>query len=90
MEKDFFLIERTPIQADIDAESYTPNIWDNDQDLKAMRQHVSEEFMELYRLGVKYYLAGDWQEAYSYLEKADNKMIEKILDEIDCKELLSC
>ena len=78
---DFFLIERTPIQADIDAESYTPNIWDNDQDLKAMRQHVSEEFMELYRLGVKYYLAGDWQEAYSYLEKADNKMIEKILDE---------
>ena len=78
---DFFLIERTPIQADIDAESYTPNIWDNDQDLKAMRQHVSEEFMELYRLGVKYYLAGDWQEAYSHLEKADNKMIETILDE---------
>lgn len=78
---DFFLIERTPIQADIDAESYTPNIWDHDQDLKAMRQHISDEFMELYSLGIKEYLAGNWPEAYAYLEKADNKMIEYIIDE---------
>jgi hypothetical protein len=78
---DFFLIERTPTQADIDAEFYTPNIWDEDQDLKAMRQHVSEEFIELFNQGVKEYLAGNWKEAYDLLRNADNNMIEFIVDE---------
>jgi hypothetical protein len=78
---DFFLIERTPTQADIDAESYTPNIWDHDQDVRAMRQHICDEFVELFNQGVKEYLTGNWKEAYSLLEKADNRMIERILDE---------
>jgi hypothetical protein len=78
---DFFLIERTPTQADIDAESYTPNIWDHDQDVKAMRQHICDEFVELFKQGVKEYLTGNWKEAYGLLEKADNRMIERILDE---------
>lgn len=78
---DFFLIERTPLQADIDADSYTPNIWDHDQDLRAMRQHICDEFVDVFKQGVKEYLAGNWKEAYILLEKADNKMIERILDE---------
>jgi hypothetical protein len=78
---DFFLIERTPTQADIDAESYTPNIWDHDQDVRAMRQHICDEFVELFNQGVKEYLTGNWKEAYGLLEKADNRMIERILDE---------
>lgn len=76
---DFFLLERTPEQADLDAEAYTPNIWDHDQDLRAMRQHVSDEFMEIFRMGVKQYLAGKWVEAYATLECADNVMMETIL-----------
>lgn len=78
---DFFLIERTPTQADIDAECYTPNIWDHDQDIKAMRHHISDEFMELFNQGLKQYLTGNWKSAYNLLEQADNKMIEVIIDE---------
>jgi hypothetical protein len=78
---DFFLIERTPEQADLEAESYTPNIWDHDQDLLAMRQHVSDEFKEIFSLAVKQYLAGKWKEASKNFEKADNKMIETVLED---------
>eukprot|EP00980_Cylindrotheca_fusiformis_P021686 scaffold8529_cov137-Cylindrotheca_fusiformis.AAC.16 len=78
---DFFLFERTPTQADIDADSYTPNIWDHDQDLIAMRQHISDAFVDLFKQGMKKYLSGNWKEAYDFLEQADNKMIERILDE---------
>eukprot|EP00934_Nitzschia_sp_Nitz4_P008652 Nitzschia sp. Nitz4//scaffold11_size288233//230845//235511//NITZ4_000808-RA/size288233-snap-gene-0.61-mRNA-1//-1//CDS//3329534176//8642//frame0 len=76
---DFFLLERTPEQADEDAESYSPNIWDIDQDLRAMRQHVSDEFMETFRSGVKKYLAGNWKEAHKRLERADQLMMETVL-----------
>lgn len=78
---DFFLIERSPQQADIDAEAYTPNVWDHDQDVKAMRQHISEAFLETFSMGVKEYLGGNWTEAYNLLEQADNKLIGHILDE---------
>lgn len=88
---DFFLLERTPEQADMDAESYTPNIWEHDQDLRAMRQHVSDEFMELFHLGVKLYLGGKWKEAYNTLERANDLMMETILEdgylEYDMEEL---
>jgi hypothetical protein len=77
---DFFLIERSPSQADIDAEAYTPNVWDHDQDVKAMRQHISEDFLEAFNMGVKEYLGGNWPEAYNLLEQADNKLIANIID----------
>jgi hypothetical protein len=78
---DFFLFERTPDQADHDAESYTLNIWEHDRDLIAMRQHVSDAFAETFHLGVKQYIAGNWQEAYKALERADDIMIETVLAE---------
>jgi Adenylate and Guanylate cyclase catalytic domain len=88
---DFFLLERTPEQADLESELYTPNIWDQDQDLRAMRQHVSEAFMETYHLAVKQYLGGNWKDAYDNFQAADSIMIEKVLDdgylEIDLDEM---
>lgn len=78
---DFFLLERTPEQADLDAESYAPTIWDTDQDLLAMRQHVTQEFQEKFKEGVKSYLAGHWKEAISALEEADGIMITTVLEE---------
>jgi hypothetical protein len=88
---DFFLLERTPEQADVDSEAYSPNIWDQDQDLRAMRQHVSDSFMETYSLAMKQYLGGSWEEAYRNFERADIIMIERVLEdgflEIDADEL---
>ena len=76
---DFFLIERTPDQADLEAASYNPNIWDVDQDLRAMRQHVTTEFSEQFALGVKQYLSGNWASAIETLQRADNMMIETVV-----------
>ena len=78
---DFFLLERTPEQADAEAESYTTQIWEMDQDLRAMRQHVSDEFMEVFSLAVKQYLGGKWQDAYNNFVKADHMMIETVLSD---------
>jgi hypothetical protein len=78
---DFFLLERTPEQADADAENYNASIWERDQDLRAMRQHVTDEFMETFSLGVKQYLAGNWATAHQNLLKADSMMIATMLEE---------
>lgn len=88
---DFFLLDRTPEQADLESELYNPNIWDQDQDLRAMRQHVCDAFMETYHLAVKQYLGGNWPEAYKNFQAADSIMIEKVLEdgylEIDFDEM---
>lgn len=88
---DFFLLERTPEQADMESEAYSPSIWDQDQDLRAMRQHVSDGFMETYHLAIKQYLDGNWQEAYKNFHKADSDMINRVLEdgylEIDTDDL---
>jgi len=78
---DFFLFERPPEQADLEAEAYTQNIWDVDQDLRSMRQHVSEEFAERFKEGVDHYLEGDWQSAIECLQDADDIMIQTVLEE---------
>ena len=78
---DFFLLERTPDQADNESDSYTPAIWNRDQDLMAMRRHVTDEFLETYHRGVKHYLEGNWREAYDIFEQADDVMIQTVLEE---------
>jgi hypothetical protein len=77
----FFLLERTLEQADADAENYKASIWELDQDLRAMRQHVTDAFMEVFSLGVKQYLAGNWASAHQNLLKADDMMIATVLEE---------
>lgn len=78
---DFFLLERTPDQADLESEYCTPSIWDRDQDIKAMRQHISQDFLDAYHFGVKQYLAGKWRQAYESFAKADTIMIRNVVEE---------
>jgi hypothetical protein len=78
---DFFLFERSPEQADLDAELYTPMIWENDQDLRAMRQHVTDEFAKKFKEGKDLYLSGEWEEAMQVLQDADDIMITTVLEE---------
>jgi len=78
---DFFLYCRSDEQADFDADRYSPNTWNTDQDLKAMRQHVTEEFLHEFTAGRKLFLSGDWKEAIKRLERANELMIENALEE---------
>jgi len=78
---DFFLIERRPEQAEEDAEAYSPTIWEDDPDLRAMRQHVTDQFAETFALGIRHYLSGKWTSAYEYLRSANNIMVETVVSE---------
>lgn len=78
---DFFLFERSPEQADVEADAYTPGIWTTDQDLKSMRQHVSEEFRDLFAKGVEQYIEGDWTSAIKTLQDADYMMLKAVVEE---------
>ncbi|GKY91659.1 hypothetical protein MPSEU_000137800 [Mayamaea pseudoterrestris] len=77
----FFLFERPPELADLDAELYSSAIWETDQDLKAMRQHVTADFMHTFKEGVDLYLEGKWESACKILREADNIMIRTVLEE---------
>ena len=78
---DFFLYSRSEKQADLDADRYSPAIWIKDQDLLAMRSHVSSEFMNVFNKGRDEYLAGNWPLAISLLKDADQIMYEREVDE---------
>jgi hypothetical protein len=78
---DFFLLERTPDQADTEAENCTSSIWDRDQDVRAMRQHITQDFLDTYHFAVKQYLGGKWSQAYESFKKADNIMIRTVVEE---------
>jgi len=78
---DFFLFERSPEQADMDAEAYSSTIWDTDQDLRAMRQHVTDDFQQKFNEGVRKYLAGNWEAAIATLREADDMMITTVIEE---------
>mmetsp|Transcript_46118 Transcript_46118/g.55529 ORF Transcript_46118/g.55529 Transcript_46118/m.55529 type:complete len:352 (-) Transcript_46118:37-1092(-) len=77
---DFFLFNRPDEQADMDSEMYSANIWNTDQDLRQMRQHISAEFEDEFILGRNAYLAGNWDAAFRHLEKADEIMVETIIE----------
>ena len=76
----FFLHSRTDNEANIESELCNQEIWDTDQDLCAMRQHVSDEFMEAFKAGRDSYLAGRWKDASAQLKKADEIMIQTVMD----------
>ena len=77
----FFLYERSPEQADADSDNYSPEIWLNDQDLKAMRCHVSDDFVDTFNVGRELYLSGQWPKAIKKLKEANNMMIETVIEE---------
>lgn len=78
---DFFLFARSDKDADLDAECYAESIWNTDQDLLKMRQHVSSEFLAQFKLGRDQYISGNWPIAIEHLKKADRIMIKHVLDE---------
>jgi Adenylate and Guanylate cyclase catalytic domain len=78
---DFFLHSRSDEQADFEADRYSPNIWTTDQDLIAMRQHVTDEFLKAFKEGHKAYTAGDWPTAIQKLELANDIMFQTAVDE---------
>ncbi|KAL7540169.1 hypothetical protein ACHAXR_009941 [Thalassiosira sp. AJA248-18] len=78
---DFFLYSKTEDQADLDSERYSPAIWNVDQDLVAMRNHVCDEFIEVFNRGRDEYLAGNWPAAIKLLKSADRIMFECEVDE---------
>lgn len=72
---------RSESQADLDSERYSPAIWNTDQDLVAMRNHISDEFMDVFNSGREEYLAGNWPSAIRLLMSADKIMFERELEE---------
>eukprot|EP00984_Skeletonema_dohrnii_P000113 scaffold35_cov117-Skeletonema_dohrnii-CCMP3373.AAC.6 len=78
---DFFLYSRTESQADLDSERYSTSIWQTDQDLCAMRSHVSDEFIAAFTRGRDEYLAGNWPQAIELLVQADNLMFQAQVEE---------
>jgi hypothetical protein len=78
---DFFLYSRSEEQADFDADHVSPNIWHNDQDLKAMRQQVTSDFLTEFRSGHKAYFVGDWATSLERLQRANDIMFETAFDE---------
>jgi len=78
---DFFLYSKTEDQADLDSERYSPAIWDTDQDIVAMRNHIDDDFMRVFNRGRDEYLAGNWPKAISLLKKADRIMFDREVDE---------
>ena len=80
---DFFLYSESDEQADQRAKNYDPSIWDKDPDLRAMRNHISEDFEQEFNAGMKAYYDGDWDLAIKKLEEANNIMVEAAIDEED-------
>jgi hypothetical protein len=78
---DFFLYSRSDEEADFNADRYSPNIWTNDPDLVAMRQHVTDEFLQVFKEGLKAYIAGNWTTAIEKLEQANDIMFQTAVDE---------
>ncbi|KAG7349832.1 adenylate and guanylate cyclase catalytic domain containing protein [Nitzschia inconspicua] len=78
---DFFLYSRSDDQADLEAERYQPNIWFDDQDLKAMRHHLTDDFEQEFMTGLKFYYEGNWPAAIERLEKANEIMVDAAMEE---------
>lgn len=78
---DFFLLGRSDTLADMDAEQYVPSIWTSDQDLQAMRHHITDDFEAEFNAGLKAYYAGDWPTAIRKLESANEIMVDAAMEE---------
>lgn len=78
---DFFLYSKTESQQDLESDRYSPAIWNVDQDLLAMRSHISDEFMELFDRGRDEYLSGNWPLAVQLLKSADKLMFQRVMEE---------
>jgi hypothetical protein len=76
---DFFLNKRSNVNADKEADSYTPDIWNKDQDLREMRSHITKDFEKKYAAGLEQYLKGNFRDSVKLLKEADEIMIENVV-----------
>jgi class 3 adenylate cyclase len=60
----------------LDSRNDTFEVFERDYDMLALRAHITPEFLETFKTGLDYYLAGDWVSARGYLEKATALMAE--------------
>lgn len=75
------MYDKTEKISNIDSNNYTEDIWHTDQDLRAMRYHISPEFEETFNKGLQCYLEGKWKDAIDYFKEADKIMITNIIDD---------
>lgn len=78
---DLFLHKRSETEANKEADNYSHKIWLKDQDLRDMRSHVTPEFEESFKEGLKNYLNGNFGEALKYLKMANEIMIETVVSD---------
>ena len=78
---DFFLLDRTEEGANKEADQYCAEIWNRDLDLKAMRDHITPEFTEAFRVGMQSYLDAEWITAVAKLKEANDVMIRNVVDD---------
>mmetsp|Transcript_7346 Transcript_7346/g.9166 ORF Transcript_7346/g.9166 Transcript_7346/m.9166 type:complete len:915 (+) Transcript_7346:148-2892(+) len=81
------LVTNTSLLPEEDMEVYTPNIWDTDQDLRALRQHTTEEFDKIFKEGMNAYIQGEWEKARAAFENC-NALKEEIGGDGPSKTLL--
>lgn len=84
---DFFLYERAAELADLDSDRFTASTWNTDQDLIAMRKHISIEFLGVFNAGRNQYLAGNWKEAIRLLKRSNDIMMRNSLEEGQVEDL---
>jgi len=58
----------------VESQDYSPEIWKTDQDLKAMRRHITPEFEAKFNAGRNLYLNSNWKAAIKVLKEADELM----------------
>jgi Adenylate and Guanylate cyclase catalytic domain. len=78
---DLFLHKRSETEANKEADNYSHKIWLKDQDLRDMRSHVTPEFEEAFKEGLRNYLNGKFGEALKYLKMANEIMIETVVSD---------
>jgi len=73
-------VRRATKDEELKSAEYDPDsnneIWDKDQDLLALKRHVTPELSELHARGISSYLRGEWQDAHKYLQSVDDKLRE--------------
>eukprot|EP00557_Chaetoceros_sp_GSL56_P001921 CAMPEP_0176493060 /NCGR_PEP_ID=MMETSP0200_2-20121128/9354_1 /TAXON_ID=947934 /ORGANISM="Chaetoceros sp., Strain GSL56" /LENGTH=1289 /DNA_ID=CAMNT_0017890711 /DNA_START=23 /DNA_END=3892 /DNA_ORIENTATION=- len=78
---DLFLHKRSETEANKEADNYSHKIWQKDQDLRDMRSHVTPEFEEKFKEGLRNYLNGNFGEALKFLKIANEIMIETVVND---------
>ena len=65
-------------------DSDTAILFERDPDLRQLRAHITKEFRDQFETGLVHYLTGDWAFARDELEKANEMMRDKVMQQMSC------